>query len=159
MPSASQLYPSAGGRFLRAADLQQDIGLNNRHTVLIHAVTIEDVPDNKTGGTKTMLCIDMVDARGQTWQKGYLLNKTNMMQLVSAYGDNYEKWPGNAIQIWVEIGPMGNQRVAQIKLIGVPKEMLQSQKPAQKPSAMKMMGVAAAPVADPDADLNDEVPF
>ena len=153
MPSASQMY-GGGGRYLRATDLQPQ---GTRRNATITDAEPRVIPDQKTQQNKDMLSLTLANAAGQPWPKEVLLNKTNMMQLVGAFGDDYAQWVGKTIQIWCEPvqGPQGI--TLGIKILG-------NNKP--RPSAAATVGLPPV-IGDGDAEeeapaddtLDDVIPF
>lgn len=95
MPSATQLYNT--GRWLNAADLQP---LGQRRTAIVHAV--EEAQVGQGNDMKTQLNLSLTSRQGQPWPKTLLLNKGNTLQMVAAYGDDYDGWVGKMIDIWSE---------------------------------------------------------
>ena len=75
-------FPS---KWLRATDLQ-----NRRYTVTISHVTLEDMGD---GEHKPIIYF-------QGSQKGLACNKTNALEIATAYGDETDGWAGKQIELY-----------------------------------------------------------
>lgn len=167
MPSATQLYNT--GKMLNAADLANNpnIGLNKRVPAIIHHVQPELI--GQGSDQKTMLMAELVSKQGQAWPKKLPFNKSNTMQMVSAFGDDYDRWVGKAIEIWAENVMFSGKMVPGIKVAAAPNGT--TSVPANQPSsATAVAGIpgAAAPTWNPprstnaapiDDDLNDTIPF
>jgi len=115
---------------------------------------------------KQMLTLALVSARGQSWGKRVALNKTNTMQLVAAYGDDYGQWPGQTIEVWAENVMFQGRMVPGIRLRPVPRgnggnaavsDMPITTAPASATAATGLAAVAAPPAEPPSID--DEIPW
>lgn len=159
MPSASQLY---SGSYLTSADLG---ALGQRRTAAIHDVAVEVIGQEQ----KHMLTLALVSAKGQPWPKRIVLNKSNTMQLVAMYGDDYSLWPGQTIEVWAENVMFQGRMVPGIRIRPAPRHNggsmpapdMAGAVPAGPVSAAQVAGlppVAAPPAADPPS-LDDEIPF
>lgn len=113
MPSASQLYNT--GRWLNASDL---LPLNQRRTAVVHHCQPEEI--GQGSDLKTMLMLDLVSRQGQPWPKKLPLNKSNTMQMVAAFGDDYGAWPGKAIEVWAENVMFSGKMVPGLKVQAAP---------------------------------------
>lgn len=100
MPSATNLYNT--GKILNAADFasNEKIGLNKRVPAIVHHAQPELIGQGADQETKIVL--DLVSKQGQMWPKRWPLNKTNVLAMVAAFGDDFSAWPGKAIEIWAE---------------------------------------------------------
>lgn len=171
MPSASQLYNT--GRWLNASDL---LPLNTRRTAVVHHCQPEEI--GQGNDQKTMLMLDLVSRQGQPWPKKLPLNKSNTMQMVAAYGDNYEEWLGKAIEVWAENVMFSGKMVPGLKVAAAPQTPPQSKAapasyppmppqapPSLPPSATAVAGVppGGRPVSSiPDLSTpleDDQIPF
>jgi len=143
MPSATAVY-GGGGRYLRAAEL---VPLNKRFNVVIERCEARVVRDQKSGQDKNMLALVL---KGK--DKELLLNQTNNMTLVAAFGDDYLHWSNCPIQIWAQIvsTPQGNQPGIRLAANGAGTRL-----PPQQPPASPATAEEEAQVDD----LNDEIPF
>lgn len=171
MPSATALYST--GRWLNAADIVDKVGMNKRIAAVIHHVEPELI--GMGADQKTQLVIELVSRKGQLWPKKLTLNKTRSMAMVAAFGDLYETWPGNAIEVWAEMTLFSGKMVPSIKIGPAPNgaapsngtQQAQAPAPSPSPSATAIMGTA--PVAGPNwtaspkpgtsAIEDDEIPF
>lgn len=142
MPSASQLY---GSGWLKASDLMP---LGKRR----HVSIVDAAPETVGQDQKEMLALTLAGSNGQVWSKRMLLNKTNMLLIVSAYGDDYTTWTGRSIEVWSENVSFQGRIVPGLKIM---------------PAARKAPPQAAPvhevpPDADPDSGMaitDDEIPF
>lgn len=142
MPSASQLYNT--GRWLNASDL---LPLNQRRTAVVHHCQPEEI--GQGNDQKTMLMLDLVSRQGQPWPKKLPLNKSNTMQMVAAFGDDYGAWPGRAIEVWAENVMFSGKMVPGLKVQAAPNG---AQAPAQAvPAAAPASYPPMPPQAPPPA--------
>jgi hypothetical protein len=141
MPSATAVY-GGGGRYLKAAELP----LNKRINVVIERCEARVVRDQKSGKDKDMLALVL---KGK--DKELLLNQTNNLTLVAAFGDDYSLWGNHPIQIWAQIvsTPQGNQPGIRLAANGGGTPL-----PAPNPTPRTAEEEAMA-----DDDLNDSIPF
>lgn len=169
MPSATQLYNT--GRWLNAADLQP---LGQRRTAIVHLV--EEAQVGMGNDQKTQLNLTLTSRQGQPWPKTLLLNKTNTLQMVAAYGDDYSFWTGKMIDIWSENVTFQGRLVAGIKVtassngngkaVGTPQTQAPATPPAPSSSATAVTGLPPntgpswnAPRNQGTAIEDDEIPF
>lgn len=152
MPSATQLYNV--GKWLNAADLVNNpaIGMGKRVPAIVHQV--EEASVGQGNDQKTQLNLSLVSRQGQPWPKTLLMNKTNTLQIVAAYGDDYLQWPGKAIEIWAELVPFQGKLVPGLKVVasvngaavpGVGQQAQAPMPPAQAPMPPAGAGAQAAP--------------
>jgi len=148
MPSATAVY-GGGGRYLRAAEL---VPLNKRFNVIVTSCEPRVVRDQKGGADKNMLSLVLRLPRDLPQDKELLLNQTNNMTMVAAFGDDYSAWGNKRIQIWAQIvsTPQGNQPGIRLAADGVGTRLPPQQPPASPPTAEEEAQVD---------DLNDEIPF
>lgn len=147
MPSASQLYNT--GRWLNASDL---LPLNQRRTAVVHHCQPEEI--GQGNDQKTMLMLDLVSRQGQPWPKKLPLNKSNTMQMVSAFGDDYGQWPGKAIEVWAENVMFSGKMVPGLKVQAAPNGAV----PAQAVPAVPAAAPASYPPMPPQAPLPSPPP-
>ena len=159
------------GRYLRGSDLTP---IGQRRIAIIKAVELREVrnPDDRDGPTITKGCLSFESRSGQPWEKEYLLNPTNTLVLINAYGDDGHQWIGKPIEIWAENMIVRGAMTQGIR-ISIPSRLPDT---AQRPPPMSMSGAGglppvatpASPPASvwkaPSADeapeiIDDEIPF
>ena len=168
MPSASQLYNT--GRWLNASDLagNPNIGLNKRVPAVIHNCEPELI--GQGNDQKTMLMLDLVSKQGQAWPKKMPLNKSNTMQMVAAFGDDYGAWGGKSIEVWAENVMFSGKMVPGLKVqalpngshVAIPAPAPAQAGPSSSASAVTGMPPGSSPAAtlrNNTADIEDEIPF
>ena len=123
MANIDEIY--GGGKHLKAKDLQG------------HAVKVT------IGGVET---VDFKDGKGQKLvlkfqgkEKGLVLNKTNAKIVAKHYGQDFDKWGGNEIEIFPTETEFNGELVACIRVRVQPK--------------------VAPPVANANGDFDDPIPF
>lgn len=171
MPSATQLYNS--GKMLNSADLvgNPNVGLNKRVPAVIHHVQSELV--GQGGDQETKLVADLVSKQGQAWPKRLPMNKTNILAMVAAYGDDYSTWPGKPIEIWAENVMFAGKVVTGIRIAAVSNDAAHAPAipvpapttPPSSATAVAGMSPAAAPTWNAPRSAatipleDDEIPF
>lgn len=158
MPSASQLYSS--GRWLNASDL---LPLNQRRTAIVTHCEPETL--GMGSDAKTMLMLELASKQGQPWPKKLPLNKGNSMQMVAAFGDDYDQWRNKAIEVWAENVMFQGKLVPGLKVQPAPNGSIP---PALAPSSSATAVTGAPAAAGPNwsgpkpgqtAIEDDEIPF
>ena len=105
MAKVSDVY---AGDYVAAAELQN----KGRISALIVEADVEAVGQDQT--QKVVLVLKNPD--GRTWPRRLVLNKTNGLILASAYGDDTNAWPGQAVEVWAEPVQFQGRMVQGIKL-------------------------------------------
>jgi hypothetical protein len=169
MPKISDVY---AGDYISAAQLPD----GRRVPAFISAAVAEEVGQDKA--TKVVLTLKAHD--GRLWPRGLVLNKTNALMLVSAYGDDTSAWIGRPIEVWKEPVQFQGKIVPGIKIAPgqQPPPAAAGAIPLGPPSGGNASGAtmqtgpdssvlipqtapsATGPVwAGPGGDLDDEIPF
>ncbi len=98
MTNINDLFPS---KYLKAADLK-----GRTIKVEIQKVEIEEVGQDKT--KKPVMYLEGVE-------RGWVLNKTNAVEIAATHGDTMESWAGKEIEIFSQMVPYQGQNVPSIR--------------------------------------------
>ncbi len=131
----SQAFPS---NYIKAADLG-----GKPWTMTVRTCVLEDLGQGNEKETKPILYFHGA-------QKGLVLNKTNAMTILDAYGDDTTGWQGKAVEIFPTMVEYKGKSVDGIRL-----RIPQTAPPPAAPPAAEPPP-AAAPLDD---DLDDEIPW
>lgn len=103
-----ELYP---GRFLKAGDFAA-----GPRTLRIRSVDLEDLPDEKTGGTKAR---GVVAFEGE--DRELVLNKTNGLLIRAMFGRSTKDWIGKRVTFWMDTKvKFGSKTVEAVRVYGSP---------------------------------------
>jgi hypothetical protein len=137
MPKVSETY---SGQYLNASELTP---LGQRRRAMVHAAALEMIGQDANKSQKIVL--SLVSPKGAPWPKDVVLNRTNAMQLSTAYGDDTDGWLGKTVEVWSENVMFQGRMVPGIKIMPVP---------------TPIAAAIALPAGNSaGAELNDEIPF
>lgn len=120
-------------------------------------LVIKDVANEEIGGDhKLVIYFEKTD-------KGVVLNKTNATAIAQAYGNETDKWRGQAAEVFPSMTMFNGQNVACIRMRpfyptaeGTPGA---APAPAPSPSPSPSPRTVPGSIGNNGVDLNDEVPF
>jgi len=127
-------FPS---KYIRAADLE-----NRTHRLTIENITIETLTSNGKDEEKPAVWF-----KGR--KKGWVLNKTNALELAGRYGNDMEKWFGLDVELFAMKvqGPQGLT------------DGIRCRVPATATADHERDAPAATESTGPGHDFDDDIPF
>jgi hypothetical protein len=134
-------------RFLRAEDVPQE------KTLRIKNVTEETIGAGAERGQKLVLWFTNTD-------KGLVLNRTNNRTIRAAYGDDTAGWAGKLVTVFQTQADYRGRLVPALRVrIPPPKQASGNGQPTKPKTAQDALEVFSRPAPEPDADMDDEIPF
>lgn len=103
------LFP---GKYLKSAEFGQV-----KPTYTVKAITVEDLPDEKTGGTRKRGIVAF-----QETEKALVLNRTNATALKAMFGAETNNWLGKRVCFFAApfTDPFTGEQITAIRVVGSP---------------------------------------
>jgi hypothetical protein len=103
------LFP---GKYIKSAEFA-----GKQPTLTITGLTIEDLPDEKSGGTKKRGVLSFKET-----QKGLVLNRTNAVAFKTMFGAETDGWNGKRVTLWAApfTDPFTGESITAIRVLGSP---------------------------------------
>ena len=132
-------------RFLRAEDVPQE------KTLRIKSATEELIGAAAEREQKLVLWFTNTE-------KGLVLNRTNNRAIRAAYGDDTAGWAGKLVTLFQTMSDFKGRLVPALR-VRIPPPKSGNGQTAKPKTAQDALEVFSRPAPEPDADMDDDLPF